>query len=285
MTRVFHATFLIHFAENPTPKFGEALRAQVEERLAFFDSGAPPTKNAEALRRVLEELGLDEDNEEEQEENSRMDIYEEPILTTLDAEPKKERKRKRKQDDMDVDDDDDHSDKKVKLSKEEKKALKKAKKEKAKAVAAADGVSLCLFENLLLFNLRLGRTGPKEEGEEREEREEEEKGMNLFVILSAVCLYFLRDVLAAFYMLPQHRIRLLFTKGYAFLPHKSGQVPHFIFLYFGDLFPHLLGGLIGVLEITSITQLVDHIHLHMLLSLLLDLEFVVHKHLRTWPLF
>ncbi len=66
----------------------------------------------------------------------------EPVLTTLEAEPKKEKKKKRKRkgEDMDVDDDEEHSYKKVKLSKDEKKALKKAKKEKAKAdTAAANG--------------------------------------------------------------------------------------------------------------------------------------------------
>jgi len=124
------------FSDNPTPKFGEALRAQVEERLAFFDSGAPPSRNADALRKIVEELEMEND-EEEEEDNTGMDV-DEPALTTLEAEPQKEKKRKRKNDDMDVDDDD-HSSKKVKLSKEEKKLLKKAKKEKAKAEAAANG--------------------------------------------------------------------------------------------------------------------------------------------------
>lgn len=265
MTRVFHVTFLIHLAENPTPKFGEALRAQVEERLAFFDSGAPPTKNAEALRRVLEELGLDEDEEEQEEqeeENSRMDVYEEPILTTLDAEPKKEKKRKRKQDDMDVDEDDDHSDKKVKLSKEEKKALKKAKKEKAKAeaAAAATDVGHFLFENAHLLNLRLGRTRPgaKEEGQvgkEREEREEEKA----ISFLSTVTFIFFVTSYQLFVRLCDPK-DLLFTNHVPFnsFPlHKSGNVHHFISLCFGDFVPHLLGGLIDVFQTISIAQLVD----------------------------
>lgn len=123
------------FPDHPTPRFGEALRSQVEERLTFFETGAAPSKNAEALRRVLDDLALEED------EDAVMEVDEQPVLTTLLPEPQKEKKRKRKHDAMDVDEhdvmdeDDDHSVKKVKLSKEEKKALKKAKKEKAEAAA------------------------------------------------------------------------------------------------------------------------------------------------------
>ncbi|KAL0961507.1 hypothetical protein HGRIS_006448 [Hohenbuehelia grisea] len=122
------------YSDNPTPKFGEALRSQVEERLNFFETGAPPSKNSEAMRKVLADLALDDD------EGSDVEMADGPALTTLEAEPPKEKKRsKRKSDDaMDVDEEDDHAVKKVKLSKEEKKALKKAKKEKGKE-ATADG--------------------------------------------------------------------------------------------------------------------------------------------------
>jgi nucleolar protein 56 len=117
--------------DNPTPKFGEALRAQVEERLNFFETGAPPSKNADAIRKVLDDLALEDDDED-----ADVDMP----LTTLEPSPKKEKKKKRKSDAMDVDEDEDDEEpsaKKVKLSKEEKKALKKAKKEAAKA----EGVS------------------------------------------------------------------------------------------------------------------------------------------------
>ncbi|KAG6889501.1 snoRNP complex protein nop56 [Termitomyces sp. Mi166 len=121
------------YTDNPTPKFGEALRAQVEERLNFFETGQPPSKNADAIRKVLEDLAMDDDEDEDVEMDG-------PTLTTLEPSPKKEKKKKRKSDDMDVDEEEEPSTKKAKLSKEEKKALKKAKKEKAKAeVAAADG--------------------------------------------------------------------------------------------------------------------------------------------------
>ncbi|KAL0569357.1 Nucleolar protein 56 [Marasmius crinis-equi] len=122
------------FSETPSAKFGEALRAQVEERLNFFETGAAPSKNADAMRKVLEDLALDDEDEEMEDA--------EPALTTLEVSPKKEKKekkKKRKSEAMDVDEEEEEepSTKKVKLSKEEKKALKKEKKAKAKAEAAA----------------------------------------------------------------------------------------------------------------------------------------------------
>jgi len=118
--------------DSPTAKFGEALRTQVEERLNFFETGAPPSKNADAIRKVLDDLAM---------EDQQIQDEDEPALTTLEASPRKE-KKKRKVVDMDVDEDEDEEvpTKKVKLSKEEKKALKRAKKEakekKAKETAA-----------------------------------------------------------------------------------------------------------------------------------------------------
>ncbi|KAF5390429.1 hypothetical protein D9757_005218 [Collybiopsis confluens] len=132
------------YSENPSKKFGEALRAQVEERLNFFETGAPPSKNADAMRKVMEDLALDDDDEDVD-----MDAAE-PALTTLEPSPtkkskkdKESKKKKRKSDAMDVDgedeeDEDEPATKKVKLSKEEKKALKKEKKAKAKAAAEED---------------------------------------------------------------------------------------------------------------------------------------------------
>ncbi|KAI0278211.1 hypothetical protein BGY98DRAFT_933908 [Russula aff. rugulosa BPL654] len=112
------------FSETPTAKFGEALRQQVEERLTFFETGAPPGKNADAIRKVLDQLALDKEDEDE----DMKDV--EPVLPLIEAEPprKKDKKKKRKVDEMDVDEEDAEPVKKVKLSKEEKKALKKEKK-------------------------------------------------------------------------------------------------------------------------------------------------------------
>ncbi|KAI6098206.1 hypothetical protein F5141DRAFT_442681 [Pisolithus sp. B1] len=123
------------YSDHPTSKFGEALRDQVEERLNFFETGAPPSKNADAIRKVLDSLALHDD-----EEDAAMDDETEPVLPMIEASPqpkKDKKKKKRSSDAMDVDEEDEQPVKKVKLSKEEKKALKKAAKAAKKAEAAA----------------------------------------------------------------------------------------------------------------------------------------------------
>ncbi|TFK52392.1 Nop-domain-containing protein [Heliocybe sulcata] len=126
------------FIDNPTPKFGEALRDQVEERLNFFETGVPPSKNTDAIRKVLDQLSLEDDEDED-----TMDA--EPTLPLIEAEPtrdKKDKKKKRKSETMDVDDEEGEEEpvKKVKLSKEEKKALKKEKKKERKEKGEEVGV-------------------------------------------------------------------------------------------------------------------------------------------------
>ncbi|KAK9722083.1 Nucleolar protein 56 [Basidiobolus ranarum] len=48
------------FLEKPTTKFGEALKQQVEDRLAFYESGAAPSKNADVMKSVMDNLDDDE---------------------------------------------------------------------------------------------------------------------------------------------------------------------------------------------------------------------------------
>ena len=122
-------------------KFGEVLHAQVKEHLNFFETGALPSKNTDAIHKVLDALAL----EEEEDDDDGMDVDATP-LTSLEAEQKKEKKKKRKSESMEVDEDeeDSHSSKKVKLFKEEKKALKKVMKEKAKAEGGEVGSHLSL---------------------------------------------------------------------------------------------------------------------------------------------
>jgi nucleolar protein 56 len=44
------------FSDEPTSKYGEKLAQQVEERLAFYDSGEAPRKNVDVMREVAQEL-------------------------------------------------------------------------------------------------------------------------------------------------------------------------------------------------------------------------------------
>ncbi|KAK9384615.1 hypothetical protein V1515DRAFT_575994 [Lipomyces mesembrius] len=41
------------FTDTPTTKFGEVLKKQVEERLNFYETGAPPTKNSDAMKAAI----------------------------------------------------------------------------------------------------------------------------------------------------------------------------------------------------------------------------------------
>ncbi|KAH7885485.1 Nop-domain-containing protein [Phlebopus sp. FC_14] len=188
------------YTDHPTPKFGEALRAQVEERLNFFETGAPPSKNADAIRKVLDSLALEEDEDEDEQEeepgprngdgdvemNDASEPEPEPILPLIEASPapkkdkkkKKEKeregknKKKRTSDAMDVDgdegvdseeEDEQPAKKKVKLSKEEKKALKKAAKAAARKEKEEGGAAAD------------GSTKPKKEKKEKDKKEKKDK--------------------------------------------------------------------------------------------------------------
>lgn len=54
---------VLFILDAPTDKFGQALKAQVEERLAFYDSGATPEKNIDVMKKVIDSLD-DEETEE-----------------------------------------------------------------------------------------------------------------------------------------------------------------------------------------------------------------------------
>lgn len=43
-------------AEVPTSVFGDKLREQVEERLAFYETGEPPRKNLEVMKEAVVEV-------------------------------------------------------------------------------------------------------------------------------------------------------------------------------------------------------------------------------------
>ncbi|ORY68277.1 pre-rRNA processing nucleolar protein-like protein Sik1 [Pseudomassariella vexata] len=48
-----------NFAENPSKKFGEALRSQVEDRLEFYATGKKPKKNEDAMAKAMEDVLAD----------------------------------------------------------------------------------------------------------------------------------------------------------------------------------------------------------------------------------
>jgi len=116
------------FSENPTSKFGETLKDQMEERLKFLASGTKPRKNKDAMNEVIEELkkeGLfygdkvrvkkesgDDDDESEEEEKPKKE----------DKKEKKDKKdKKRKHSELPEDSEDDVVEKKDKKKKKKSK--------------------------------------------------------------------------------------------------------------------------------------------------------------------
>jgi len=99
------------FSEASTSAFGTKLREQVEERLAFYDKGAAPTKNIVAMQAAMANAGL----------------------TVGGGGDKSSKKKKREA----AADEDEAPAKKEKKAKKEK-GDKSAKKEKKKAVEIDD---------------------------------------------------------------------------------------------------------------------------------------------------
>ncbi|KAJ3400930.1 hypothetical protein CcCBS67573_g03841 [Chytriomyces confervae] len=80
------------FLEKPTSKYGEVLKAQVEERLKFYEDGSTPRKNTDVMSAVVKELG-DLDDEE-------APVAEKRKATDADGEKKKKKKKSK---DVDAD--------------------------------------------------------------------------------------------------------------------------------------------------------------------------------------
>ncbi|KAI9850744.1 MAG: snoRNP complex protein nop56 [Thelocarpon superellum] len=74
------ASRIDNFTSTPNTKFGEALKKQVEERLEFYNTGAPPTKNADAMKTamdsVLADMSIDDAGaaDEDDEDDEMADI-------------------------------------------------------------------------------------------------------------------------------------------------------------------------------------------------------------------
>ncbi|KAL4897803.1 hypothetical protein BDV59DRAFT_198070 [Aspergillus ambiguus] len=113
------ASRIDNFSEEPSTKFGEVLKNQVEERLEFYSTGVAPTKNEVAMKNAMDAVlaDMDIDGEESDEE-----MQEAPA-----AESKKEKKDKKEKKEKK-----EKKDKKEKSEKKEKKGEKEEKKKKRK---------------------------------------------------------------------------------------------------------------------------------------------------------
>jgi len=98
------------FADEPSTKYGEKMREQVEERLAFYDSGVAPRKNIDVMRECAKEI---EEAEKKGGKKRKADD---------DDAPKKKKKKGKKGGD----------EKKEKKGKKDKDAAPKSEKKKKK---------------------------------------------------------------------------------------------------------------------------------------------------------
>ncbi|SNX88002.1 probable SIK1 - involved in pre-rRNA processing [Melanopsichium pennsylvanicum] len=122
------------FSETPTTKFGEVLAVQVEERLAFYETGKAPSKNSDAMSKAIKAIeeaagdlmdeDADDDDDDQKEQKQHMPAavgVTDPADSKKDKKEKKEKKSKSKSSDKD---------KKKDVEKAAKKASKEAKKDK-----------------------------------------------------------------------------------------------------------------------------------------------------------
>lgn len=120
------------FSDTPTTKFGEVLAVQVEERLAFYETGKAPSKNADAMSKAIKAIEeaagdlMDEDADDSDDEDAQMPAavgVTDPAdaKKSKDKDAKKDKKSKSKSSDKD---------KKKDVEKAAKKAAKEAKKDK-----------------------------------------------------------------------------------------------------------------------------------------------------------
>ncbi|KAL1919835.1 uncharacterized protein VTP21DRAFT_1766 [Calcarisporiella thermophila] len=121
------------FAERPTTKFGDALRKQVEERLAFYEEGATPTKNADVMKAVID--ALKEEEGEEEVESMEVDTPKKRKAEDDEAAEEKEKeekesKKKKKEKKEKKHKDDSETPKKEKKKEKEGKTPKSDKKKK-----------------------------------------------------------------------------------------------------------------------------------------------------------
>ncbi|PYH63565.1 snoRNP complex protein NOP56 [Aspergillus vadensis CBS 113365] len=107
------ASRIDNFSEEPSTKFGEALKKQVEERLDFYATGAAPTKNEVAMKNAMDAVLADMDIDGAESDAEMQDADEK--AEKKDKKEKKEKKDKKEK-----------KEKKEKGEKEEKKKKRKS---------------------------------------------------------------------------------------------------------------------------------------------------------------
>ncbi|EME39854.1 hypothetical protein DOTSEDRAFT_74675 [Dothistroma septosporum NZE10] len=125
------ASRIDNFSMQPTRKFGEALKGQVEERLRFYAEGINPTKNADAMKAAMDATLADMDIDDPTDAGAE-DALSAPGVTAQATEQKQRKEKKSKAEDVEMEDAPTIDDKAA------RKAAKKAKKLQEEAKADVD---------------------------------------------------------------------------------------------------------------------------------------------------
>lgn len=128
------ASRIDNFSDTPTSKFGEALKRQVDERIEFYASGAPPAKNSAvmqaAMNSVMTDIGIEDPTATAAEDVEMADGI--TAAATEQAVRKEKKQKKEKKDKKEKSTEVKSKDKKRKHADEEDQEAKKSKK-KSKA--------------------------------------------------------------------------------------------------------------------------------------------------------
>merc|ERR1719296_412954 len=109
------ATRIDSFSDKPSNEYGKQLRDQVEERLKFYETGAPPRKNIDVMEEVARHLKTGKDAEDEEHSKKKRK-----------RKTRTPKKRKAEDEDEEVIEEDEHQ--------TANKSVKKAKKDHDRAV-------------------------------------------------------------------------------------------------------------------------------------------------------
>jgi nucleolar protein 56 len=133
------ASRIDNFSETPTSKFGEALRKQVDDRIEFYASGAPPAKNSDVMKAAMDSVMADI-NMEDPTADAAEDVVMADGITAKATEQairkskdKKEKKKKSKDADSDAEAVSEKKSKKDKKRKHGEDADGESKKKKKKS--------------------------------------------------------------------------------------------------------------------------------------------------------
>ncbi|KAF1839775.1 Nop-domain-containing protein [Decorospora gaudefroyi] len=129
------ASRIDNFSDTPTSKFGEALKRQVDERIEFYASGAPPAKNSAvmqaAMNSVLADIGIEDPTATAAEDVEMADGVTAAATEQAMRKEKKDKKSKKSKATDEVSDKKSKKDKKRKHADEADGEKKKKKKSKA----------------------------------------------------------------------------------------------------------------------------------------------------------